>query len=99
MTVKCAVCGTLFRATTQRRRYCSAECAKFAEKELSRKRRKKYTAALKKKEGKVYYGKGPTIAEVLAYAEQNKERFGRYLSYGKAVAKMEQEKRCKGRKG
>ncbi len=74
----CEYCGELFTPRTQSSRFCSADCREAEQKSKQRDRaRVRQNAA---------------FASVFAYINRYYQETGIYLSYGKAVARMQIER-------
>lgn len=75
---KCEYCGDLFTSRNKNSRFCSTSC-KAAEEERQRKER-------------AHQRQNAAFATVFAYIDRVYRETGRYLSYGKAVARMQAER-------
>ena len=88
--IVCEWCGNVILTRYSNARFCSNRCQRENEKEENKRRRRmaKYKTAGP--------NQSPTIADVLAFAEQwSRDHEGEYPSYGRALMLMEREKQQK----
>lgn len=80
--VSCRVCGTVFTGYANSW-YCSAECRRRA-------------AKIRKKDGRKRRRSSErmTVQDVLVWIQKHYEETGVLLSYGKAVARLENSREC-----
>ena len=86
----CDICGLTFVAKTNRTRYCSDICRNAAKRESQNKAQRKQRK--KKKEKPNPINANMSFDDVQAWIQKHYKKTGVLLSYGKAVAKIEQEK-------
>lgn len=90
--VKCEICGKEFTARMARYKYCSDKCRRAAIREKARNSWHQQERARKSR--KTMPCKGMSVHAVILWIREYYEKTGVLLSYGKAVAKIEQEKGC-----